>query len=170
LFEGERTAPDGEGVLVIDEHGDRKWGNKTAHVGKQWLGNLGKTENGVVSVSSLLADEGVYSPLAVEPYTPAHHFEGGRSDDSFCTKLEIARRLVERSVASGVPFRAVVADSFYGEDEDLKGELEGLGVGYVMALKESHCWWHKEGQIGALWEAALAAGWKNADDLGGGER
>lgn len=30
------------------EHGDRKRGNKTAHVGKQWLGNLGKVENGVV--------------------------------------------------------------------------------------------------------------------------
>ena len=26
-------------MLVIDEHGDRKWGNKTAHVGKQWLAN-----------------------------------------------------------------------------------------------------------------------------------
>ena len=36
------TAPDEHGVLVIDEHGDRKWGTKTAHVGKQYLGNLGK--------------------------------------------------------------------------------------------------------------------------------
>jgi SRSO17 transposase len=46
LFDEERTVPDGEGVLlVIDEHGDRKWGKKTAHVGKQWLGNMGKTEN-----------------------------------------------------------------------------------------------------------------------------
>jgi SRSO17 transposase len=53
LFDDERSAPDGEGVLVIDEHGDRKWGKKTAHVGKQWLANIGKTENGVVSVSSV---------------------------------------------------------------------------------------------------------------------
>jgi SRSO17 transposase len=166
LVEDPATAPNEEGVLVIDEHGDRKWGKKTAHVGKQWLGNIGKTDNGVVSVSSLWADEGTYYPLEVEPYTPAHHFERGRTDDRFRTKLKIARQLVERSVGVGVPFRAVVADSFYGEDEDLKGELEGLGVGYVMALKESHCWWHPEGTIGALWEAAEAAGWKNADDPG----
>jgi hypothetical protein len=166
LFGDARTAPNGEGALVIDEHGDRKWGKKTAHVGKQWLGNIGKTDNGVVSVSGLWAEEGVYYPLAVEPYTPAHHFKGGRADPGFRTKLNIAQELVEHSVASGVPFRAVVADSFYGEDEDLKGELEGLGVGYVMALKESHCWWHLEGTIGALWEAAEAAGWKNADDPG----
>lgn len=167
LFEDPATAPNEEGVLVIDEHGDRKWGKKTAHVGKQWLGNIGKTENGVVSVSSLWADEGVYYPLAVEPYTPKHHFQKGKSDPRFRTKLKIAQQLVERSVAQGVPFRAVVADSFYGEDEDFKHALSGLGVGYVLSLKDSHSWWHKEGeQIGALWEAALAAGWKNAEESG----
>jgi hypothetical protein len=53
LSEDSATAPNGEGVLIIDEHGDRKWGKHTAHVGKQWLANMGKTENGVVSVSSV---------------------------------------------------------------------------------------------------------------------
>jgi SRSO17 transposase len=166
LFEAPSTAPDGEGVLVIDEHGDRKWGKNTAHVGKQWLGNIGKTENEVVSVSSLWAEEEVYYPLEVEPYTPKHHFEGGTSDPRFRTKLKIAQQLVQRLVEMGVPFRAVVADSFYGEDEDFKQALSSLRVGYVLALKESHSWWHKEGQIGALWEAALAAGWKNAEEPG----
>ena len=166
LFADAATVPDEDGVLVIDEHGDRKWGKKTAHVGNQWLGNIGKTDNGVVSVSSLCADERVYYPLEVEPYTPKHHFEKGKSDPRFRTKLKIAQELVQRSVAKGVSFRAVVADSFYGEDEDFKQALSGLGVGYVLALKESHSWWHKEGTIGALWEAALAAGWKNAEDPG----
>ena len=35
---------------MIDEHGDRKWGHKTAHIGKQYLANLGKVDTGVVSV------------------------------------------------------------------------------------------------------------------------
>jgi hypothetical protein len=52
----------------------------------------------------------------------------------------------------------VVADSFYGEDEGFKQRLsELLGVGYVLALKPSHAWWHKIGEIGSPWEAALAA-------------
>ncbi len=166
LFEDPPTAPNEKGVLVIDEHGDRKWGKRTAHVGRQWLANIGKTENGVVSVSSLLADEEVYYPLEVEPYTPAHHFEGGKNHPEFRTKLKIARELVERSVTMGLPFRAVVADSFYGEDREFKRSLGKMGVGYVLALKKSHCWWHLQGTIGALWQAAEAAGWKGAQEPG----
>jgi hypothetical protein len=89
------TAPGDEGVLVIDEHGDRKWGKKTAHAGKQYLANLGKVDSGGVSVSSMWADEGVYYPLEVELYTPAHHFEKGKADPGFRTKLKIAHQLVE---------------------------------------------------------------------------
>jgi hypothetical protein len=158
LFEESATAPSEKGVLVIDEHGDRKWGKHTAHVGRQWLANIGKTESGVVSVSSLLADESVYWPVNFEPYTPAHHFEGGKGDPEFRTKLKIASQLVERAVEEEIPFRAVVADSFYGEDEGFKQSLSELGVGYVMALKPSHAWWPKIGEIGSPWEAAMAAG------------
>jgi hypothetical protein len=152
------SAPSGEGVLVIDEHGDRKWGKKTAHVGRQWLANIAKTESGVVSVTSLWADERIYYPLDFEPYTPAHHFEGGKNDPAFRTKLKIASQLVEKALQRSIPFRAVVADSFYGEDEGFKQRLSKLGVGYVVALKPSHAWWHKVGEIGSPYEAALAAG------------
>jgi SRSO17 transposase len=74
LLEEPSTAPNGQGVLVIDEHGDRKRGHRTAHIGKQYLANLGKIDTGVVSVTSLWADEGVYYPLDFEPYTPADYF------------------------------------------------------------------------------------------------
>ena len=156
-FEELTIAPTENGVLVIDEHGDRKWGKRTAHVGRQWLANIGKTDSGVVSVTSLWADEGVYWPMDFEPYTPSHHFEGGKNDPGFRTKLKIASELVEMAVGRGSPFRAVVADSFYGEDEGFKRRLSELGAGYVLALKPSHAWWHKIGEIGSPWEAALAA-------------
>jgi hypothetical protein len=157
------SAPSEEGVLVIDEHGDRKWGKKTAHVGRQWLANIGKTDSGVVSVTSLLADERIYYPVDFEPYTPSHHFRGGKNDPAFRTKLKIASQLVEKAVERSIPFRAVVADSFYGEDEGFKQRLSEQGVGYVLALKPSHAWWHKIGEIGSPWEAALAASeaWEN---------
>jgi hypothetical protein len=163
------TAPSEEGVLVIDEHGDRKWGKKTAHVGRQWLANIGKTESGVVSVTSLLADERIYYPVDLEPYTPAHHFEGGKNDPHFRTKLKIASELVELAIGRSIPFRAVVADSFYGEDWGFKGALEELGAGYVLALKPSHAWWHKVGEIGSPWAAAMVAGQGWEDERHPGE-
>jgi hypothetical protein len=164
LFEQEEpnTTANDEGVVVIDEHGDRKWGKRTAHVGRQWLANIGKTENGVVSVTSLWADERIYYPVDFEPYTPAHHFEGGKNDPLFRTKLKIASELMEKALERNIPFRAVVADSFYGEDEGFKQSLSELGVGYVLALKPSHAWWHKMGEIGSPYEAALAAKWEDA--------
>ena len=67
MLEESASAPSQKGVLVIDEHGDRKWGKKTAHVGRQWLANIGKTERGVVSVTSLWADERIYYPVDFEP-------------------------------------------------------------------------------------------------------
>jgi SRSO17 transposase len=73
------TAPHGGGVLVIDDSGDRKDGTKTAHVGRQWLGRYGKTDSGVVTVTTLWADERVYYPVHAVPYTPARHFARART-------------------------------------------------------------------------------------------
>ena len=153
------SAPDEEGVLAIDETGDRKWGNRTAHVGRQYLGSIGKIDNGVVSVSSLWANEQMYYPIEVEPYTPVSWFEGDKSDPEFRTKPEIAMELVRGALEMGIPFRAVVADSFYGEHRGFKRELDKLEIGYVMALKPSHCWWHFEGEVGCVEDVARAYGW-----------
>jgi hypothetical protein len=160
------TAPNERGVLVIDETGDRKDGHKTAHVSRQYLANLGKIDNGVVSVSSLWADAGVYYPIDVEPYTPAVYFAKGKNDPQFRTKLKIAVQLVERAVQEAIPFRAVVADSFYGEDRGVREGLRRLCVPYVLALKPSHVWWHPEDVAGTLQDVAHEAGWESAQQPG----
>lgn len=166
VFASETLRPHGEGVLVIDETGDRKDGHHTAHVGRQYLANLGKIDNGVVSVSSLWADEQVYYPLEVEPYTPAAWFEGGKTDPAFRTKLRIGVELVRGALALKVPFRAVVADSFYGEDRGFRKGLEALGVGYVLALKPSHSWRHPVSEMGSLEAYAHAQAWHSAQQPG----
>jgi SRSO17 transposase len=164
------TAPDAHGVLVIDESGDRKAGTKTAHVGRQYLANLGKTDNGVVSVSSLWADEQVYYPLEVEPYTPKHWFGQGKADPAFRTKPQIAVELIERAVARAWPFQAVVADAFYGENETFHLGLHRLQVGFVVALKRSHAWWRPSEEVGSLLEVAAEAAWAGPAQPGAWER
>ena len=161
LLDEPLTTPHAQGVLVIDETGDRKFGHQTAHVGRQYLANLGKIDNGVVSVTSLWADARVYYPIDVQPYTPAHHFAEGSADPRFRTKLQLAVDLVRQAVHLGLPCRAVVADSFYGEDRGVRRGVRDLGLGYVLALKPSHSWWHSKDACGSLQEAAGAARWKS---------
>ncbi len=67
-------APHGGGVLVIDDSGDRKDGTATAFTGRQWLGRYGKTDNGVVTVTTVWAGERLYYPVHAVPYIPARHF------------------------------------------------------------------------------------------------
>jgi SRSO17 transposase len=166
LRENAATTPDVQGALVIDETGDRKDGHKTAHVARQYLGNVGKIENGVVSVSSLWADEDIYYPLEVEPYTPESYFAQGKKDPAFRTKPKIALQLVQQAVEQKWPFRAVVADSLYGEDRGLRAGLRQVQVPYVFALNPAHAWWHPEGVAGSLREVAQEAGWMSAEQPG----
>jgi SRSO17 transposase len=95
------TAPHGGGVLVIDDSGDRKDGAKTAHVGRQWLGRYGKTGNGVVTVTTLWADERLYYPVHAVPHTPARHFAKGKNDPAFRTKLAIGADLAIHAEGAG---------------------------------------------------------------------
>ena len=95
LCEDPATAPHGQGVLVVDDTGDRKDGTATAHVARQYLGSVGKVDNGIVAVTSLWADERCYWPVHAVPYTPAARLPGGERDRGFKTKPELAVELVE---------------------------------------------------------------------------
>lgn len=46
-------APTADGVLVIDDAGDRKDGCATDRVAHQYLGSVGKIDNGIVAVTTL---------------------------------------------------------------------------------------------------------------------
>jgi SRSO17 transposase len=109
LCQDPATAPHGQGVLVVDDTGDRKDGTATAHVARQYLGSVGKVDNGIVAVTSLWADERCYWPVHAVPYTPAARLPGGERDRGFKTKPELAVELVEAAQQAGIGFRAVVA-------------------------------------------------------------
>jgi SRSO17 transposase len=167
MLEEPETAPVESGALVIDETGDRKDGKATAHVGKQYLGGIGKTENGVVSVSSLYADERLYYPLEVEPYTPAHHFEGGKTDPAFRTKPRIALQLVERAIEMELPFRAVVGDILYGEHREFRRALQSRGIPYVLAVKPSYSWYLATGGgRETVWQVVGEYPWDGEEEPG----
>ena len=105
------TAPHAGGVLILDETGDRQWGTKTAHVRWQYVGSIGTSDNGVVSVSSLWADVRMYDPLDVTLYTPAPWCTKDASESAFRTKPAMAIALVKRAQALPLPWWAIVTDA-----------------------------------------------------------
>ncbi len=166
LLSDPATAPHGGGVLVIDDSGDRKDGTKTAHVGRQYLGRYGKTDNGVVTVTTLWADERVYYPVDAVPYTPAKYFAKGKNDPAFRTKLAIGADLAVRAREAGFTFRAVVADSAYGDQDGFRAELAEAGLPFVMALKPRRGVWAYGDDAHTPVDAARALAWDGPEDPG----
>lgn len=100
--------------LIIDETGDRKKGSKTDYVKRQYIGNLGKVENGIVAVTAYGLIEGMTFPLIFEVYKPKERLERG---DAYRTKPEIAAILIQKLQAMGFKFKLVLDDSLYGESD-----------------------------------------------------
>src|SRR5215216_6135464 len=160
------TAPHAQGVLVIDDSGDRKAGRHTAHVARQWLGSLGKTDNGIVAVTSLWADERVYWPVHVVPYTPASRLPKGRTDPAFRTKPQLAVDLLQAARQAGIGFRAVVADCFYGDNTGFTEALGRASVAYVLAVKPRKGAWAPAEELHTPQEAARQLAWGGPEEPG----
>jgi len=116
------TAPHRRGILALDYSSQRKRGTATAHVGHQWLDGLAQTGTGIVSVTTLWADERSYYPVHTTPCAPS------RSDPS---KERIGAELALGAGRAGIPFRAVVTDN--GSDT-LLAELRAAGLPFVVGL------------------------------------
>jgi hypothetical protein len=166
LLDDPATRPHGQGVLVIDDSGDRKDGTKTAHVARQYLGSVGKTDNGIVAVTSLWADERVYWPVHVQPYTPACRLPRGKRDPAFRTKPQQAVELVQAARTAGIAFRAVVADCFYGDNEGFCAALGAAKVAYVLAVKPRKGVWAPADEVHTPQEAARQLAWAGPAEPG----
>jgi SRSO17 transposase len=130
--------------LIIDETGDRKKGNKTDYVKRQYIGNLGKVENGIVAVTAYGLIEGMTFPLIFEVYKPKERLEQG---DAYRTKPEIAAILIQKLQEMGFQFKLVLADSLYGEsDGNFISILNKFRLNFVVAIRSNHAVWLPQGQ------------------------
>jgi FOG: Transposase len=117
--------------LIIDDSGQRKSGNFTEVVGRQYIGEIGKTENGVVAVTSHLYDGIKSLPLDIELYQKADSLPFGNADPEFKKKPEIARDLIDQSLARGYRPGIVLIDAGYGNNTSFLQELEKRKLKYI---------------------------------------
>jgi len=100
-------------TLIVDDSGHRKSGNFTAGVGRQYIGEMGKTDNGVVVVTTHLYDGKKSLPLDIELYQHASSLPEGKKDSSFKKKPELALDLIDRSKNRGYRPSIVLIDAGY---------------------------------------------------------
>jgi SRSO17 transposase len=137
---------DPDAVLVADETGDLKKGSATAGVQRQYTGTAGRIENAQVAVYLGYAAQGGHALIDRELYLPkswtgdqARCQAVGIPDDvEFATKPQLARRMIERAIAAGVPFGWFAADEAYGDNGKLRAWLEASQVRYVLAVSCDH--------------------------------
>ena len=95
-----------------------------------------------------------------------HSTRLGKSDPAFRTKLAIGADLAVRARAAGFVFRAVAADSAYGDQDGFRGELAEAGLPFVMALKPRHGTWAYGADACTPADAARALAWNGPEDPG----
>lgn len=117
-----------EACLLLDESGFAKQGKKSVGVARQWLGRLGKVDNGQVGVFGALCRDSLAVPVGARLYLPkewtedrARCAEAGipESERVFRTKDELALEIIGRAREQGLKFGWVAADAGYGKSPEM---------------------------------------------------
>jgi SRSO17 transposase len=140
--------------LIIDDSGHRKSdatprrrkahlvahqdsGNFTSGLGRQYIGEIGKTDNGIVVVTTHLYD-GVRSlPLDVELYQHADSLPKGKEDKDFIKKPDIALKLVNQTIKRKYRPGIVLNEVGYGNNSTFLKKLEKLKLKYIGRLAKN---------------------------------
>jgi SRSO17 transposase len=136
-------------VGVIDETSFVKQGKKTPGVQRQYLGTVGKQENGIVTVHLAYAADDFHCLLDGELFLP----ESWAADPARCreakipegmtyrAKTEIALELYDRALANGVRFAWLTFDEWYGGKPAFLRALDGREQRFVGEVPRTLMGW-----------------------------
>jgi SRSO17 transposase len=145
----EHLGDDGSVVLVVDETGFIKKGDKSVGVKRQYTGTAGKTENCQVGVFLAYTSRRGQAFIDRELYLPEEWAEDKERREragvperiGMRTKPQLAKEMLRRALDGGVEATWVVADSVYGDTRRLGTFLEEREQPYVLALSgKAHVW------------------------------
>jgi SRSO17 transposase len=134
------------GLLIIDDTSFPKKGRESVCVARQYCGATGKTDNCQIGVSMTYIGQGMAWPFGMKLYVPESWDCGdaesvrrrskAKMPDSarYQPKWRIALEMVDEASAKGVPHRAVLADSWYGNIPEFRQELVRRGERYILGV------------------------------------
>jgi SRSO17 transposase len=131
--------------ILVDEVGFRKKGDHSACVGQQYIGSIGKNDNGQVAVTAALSSKEFYCPVSIELYMPksweddqsrrskAGIPESKKSESKVTMALMMIKSLFRKKLLSNV--ECVVFDALYGYNIDFLYQLVTLKIPFVGDVK-----------------------------------
>lgn len=134
------------GILIVDETGFLKKGEKSVGVSPQYTGTAGDTVNCQVGVflayssnkGAAFVDRALYLPKGWTS-NPVRRAEAGIPEEiTFRNKIELAEVMLERAFEARVPAKWVVADSFYGRLHAFREWLEERGRPYAVMVPKTN--------------------------------
>jgi SRSO17 transposase len=137
---------DEDGVLIVDETGFVKKGDRSAGVARQYSGTAGRIENSQIGVflayasryGQALVDRRLYLPESWTKDRARCAKASIPETVEFATKPKMARAMVEAALDAGVPCAYVLGDAVYGADSSLRRMLEAREQPYVLAVRGAH--------------------------------
>jgi SRSO17 transposase len=142
----EHLADEETSILIVDETGFLKKGEKSVGVARQYTGTAGDTVNCQVGAflayaskkGAAFVDRALYLPKAWANDAERRVEAGVPERIVFRNKIELAELMLERVFASGVPARWVVADSFYGRSHAFREWLEERQRPYAVMVPKTN--------------------------------
>ena len=140
LFE-DRTGLTG---LILDESGHRKRGKKSVGVARQYLGSIGKVDNGQVAVFAALSQGDDVAMVDTRLYLPKVWTEDKTrckgagiplKDQVYKSKPMLALEMIQQ-LQGRVKHNWIGGDSIYGNSKELQRGLQALEQLYVMDVAE----------------------------------
>jgi SRSO17 transposase len=140
---------DTEAVLIVDETGFLKRGEKSVGVSRQYSGTAGGVENCQVGVflcyaskkGAAFIDRALYLPREWTIDQERRSEAGIPEEVRFATKPVLARKMLERAFEEKVPAGWVTADALYGSNRNLGMFLEQREHTFVLAVKRDEPLW-----------------------------
>lgn len=130
-----------DGVIVFDPSGSPKKGDASVGVQRQWLGRLGKVDNGQVGVFMAYASSREHALVDVRLYLPKGWAEdrarrkrcGVPTPARYRTRHELALEML-RETGPLLPHAWVTGDDEMGRSPRFRAELRRLGERYLLAV------------------------------------
>lgn len=129
--------------LLIDESGFAKQGKMSVGVARQWLGRLGKVDNGQVAVFGVLVNGRFAVPVDGKLYLPEKWTDDPErckqagipeQERIFRTKEQLALEIVAHARKNGLCFGWTGADAGYGKGPGFCLGLDRMGERFVVDL------------------------------------